>query len=158
MTSISVFRTGDKAGQKKMNYPEVTPEPDLDALVILGITTPNGKNRTPSSKFRGAISNGFSGCPANEAEEKKCIRLTSCRQKGALMNFYDVALAQASTTRSYRRIFSVWCREANKPIRARLLARPVNLRRPLSAWGSAKRNNAVARILSGSPDSLACTV
>jgi hypothetical protein len=25
---------------------------------------------------------------------KKCIRLTSCRQKGALMKFYDVALAQ----------------------------------------------------------------
>jgi hypothetical protein len=27
-------------------------------------------------------------------ERKKCIRLTSCRQKGALMKFYDVALAQ----------------------------------------------------------------
>jgi hypothetical protein len=36
----------------------------------IGITTPNGKNRTPSSKFQGAISHGFSGCAANEAEEK----------------------------------------------------------------------------------------
>jgi hypothetical protein len=37
---------------------------------LKGITTPNGKNRTPSSKFRGAIPNEFSGCATNEAQEK----------------------------------------------------------------------------------------
>jgi hypothetical protein len=55
------------------------PEPmanDRDVLTwhlfcaLNGITTPNGKNRTPSSKFRGAISNGFSACAANGAEEE----------------------------------------------------------------------------------------
>jgi hypothetical protein len=33
---------------------------------------------------------------------KKCIRLTSCRQKGALMKFYDVALAQGVHDKVYR--------------------------------------------------------
>lgn len=47
---------------------------------------------------------------------------------------------------------------ASVKTRDRLLARPVNLRRPLSAWGSPKWNSAVARILSGSHASLACTV
>ena len=37
----------------------------------------------------------------------------------------------------------------------RLFARPVNLRRALSAWGSQKWNKTVARILSGSHGSLA---
>jgi AcrB/AcrD/AcrF family len=61
---------------------------------VMGMRSRNGKNRTPSSKFRGAISNGLSGSAANEAEEKSLSGLTSCRQKGALMKFYDVALAQ----------------------------------------------------------------
>jgi hypothetical protein len=39
-------------------------------LVRQRLTSRNGKNRTPSSKCRGAISNGFSGRAANEAEEK----------------------------------------------------------------------------------------
>jgi len=37
---------------------------------VLGMRSRNGKNRTPSSKFRGAISNELSGSAANEAEEK----------------------------------------------------------------------------------------
>jgi hypothetical protein len=60
----------------------------------IGITTPNGKNRTPSSKFRGAISKRIQRMRRKRGGRKKCIRLTSCRQKGALMKFYDAALAQ----------------------------------------------------------------
>src|SRR5260221_5332886 len=45
---------------------------------------------------------------------RKCIRLTSCRQKGALMKFYDVALAQGVHDKVLTYDFSVWCREANE--------------------------------------------
>src|SRR5258708_891649 len=64
-----------------------------------GITTPNGKNRTPSSKIpRGRLQRKLAGVSANEVEVKG-YQITSCRKKGALMKFYDVAWLKASTAR-----------------------------------------------------------
>jgi hypothetical protein len=64
------------------------------ALIIPGITTPNVKNRMPSSKIpRGQSPTELAGVSANEVEVKG-YQITSCRKKGALMKFYDVAWTQ----------------------------------------------------------------
>jgi hypothetical protein len=61
---------------------------------LLGVTTPNGKNCTRPSIFRGAMSSGISACVRQRVARKGGCQANKRRKKRALIKFYSVVFAQ----------------------------------------------------------------